>query len=354
MKLCLISPTPPPYGGVANWKQIIENEISKDKTIELSFIDISANKRPMDGRNFYDKYIYSGYVMLRAFFQLRRIIRHNKPDVVHLTTSGGMGFYRDLLLLELLKRKRIPSVYHIHFGRTVQYKENGGRCWKQIRKAVSLSSCTITIDHPTYEILKVYSQNIVEINNPIDVHSYETIITSEKKIITYLGWMIKTKGVEELIEGFKKFNSDKGKDYQLYLIGPGEEEYINKLKSKANENIKFFGELEHNTAMQILAESQALVLPSYTEGFPNVILEAMSLRKFVIASSVGAIPDILDNEAGLLIEPKKSDAIKMAFDKLLDESYRRKIADNSYKKVQSCYDVGITMEKYKAIWNNYI
>ena len=123
MKLCLIAPLPPPYGGVANWERIVESEIRKDKDIELSIINIAANKRPLDGRTFFDRVFYSGYVMLRAYFKLWRQICTDPPDVVNMTTSGGLGFYRDLMLLKLLKKRGIPSVYHVHFGRSVQYKE---------------------------------------------------------------------------------------------------------------------------------------------------------------------------------------------------------------------------------------
>lgn len=351
MRLCLVAPTPPPYGGVANWEKIVEKKIIADEGIELSFIDISANKRPLDGRNFFDKYIYSGYVMLRAYLQLKKYVRKQSPDVVHITTSGGMGFFRDLLLLRYLKKKGIPSVYHIHFGRTVKYKTENGRCWRQIRKTVQLADWTITIDRTTQNILKEYANNIVEINNPIDLDSMEEVFdTKENKSVVYLGWVIKAKGIEELIEGFNCFVNENGKEYTLYIVGPGEEAYIRTLKKRAKGNIIFTGELEHLEAMKLLASSQILVLPSYTEGFPNVVLEGMALQKCVIATSVGALPDILSNGAGILIQPKSSKEIKEALDKTTDKDYRQTIANKGYQKVKKEYDIEMTMVKYKNVW----
>ena len=99
MKLCLVAPAPPPFGGVANWQQIMINKIKKRNDISLYFINIAANKRPTDKRNIFDRIFFSGYVMLRAYWELKKIVKRDSPDVVHMTTSGGMGFFRDLLLL---------------------------------------------------------------------------------------------------------------------------------------------------------------------------------------------------------------------------------------------------------------
>ena len=352
MKLCLIAPTPPPYGGVANWEQIIESEIKKDKDVEVSLIDISANKRPLDGRNFFDRYVYSGYVMLRAYFKLLSRAKKDRPDVVHITTSGGMGFYRDLLLLQFLKKKGIPSVYHLHFGRTVQYKEEGGRCWKQLLKSAKLANRTIAIDNKTFRLLKEEGIKVVEINNPIAVREFDRFLCqSEKKIITYVGWIIKPKGVEELIQAFNRFAEGKGRDYELFLIGPGDREYIEKLKAMACDKVVFLGERPHEETMEILAESCGLILPSYTEGFPNVILEAMALRKYVVGTKVGAIPEMLSDDAGVLIEAKNVEDIWRALEKLTDEAERKRIASKGYEKVLKNYDVEVTMAKYRDVWS---
>ena len=75
MKLCLIVPVPPPVGGVANWEQIIVGEIKKHKDISLCIINIAANKRETEGRNILDRVFFSGYVMFRAYYQLKKEIK---------------------------------------------------------------------------------------------------------------------------------------------------------------------------------------------------------------------------------------------------------------------------------------
>lgn len=352
MKLCLIAPVPPPYGGVSNWERIIEKEIRKDPDIEMSLINIAANKRPTDGRTIFDRIFYSGYVMLWAYCRLRRYIKENKVEIVHMTTSGGLGFYRDLLLVKLLKKKHIPIVYHIHFGRTVLYKEKQGREWKQICNLVDLADHVVTIDKSTYDIFRSFGEKISYINNPIDVDTYNSYDKTQQKKITYIGWMIKEKGIEELLQAFDEYSSKGSGSYKLELIGPGDIKYISYLKETYScQNVEFVGELEHEKAMEKLASAEIFILPSYTEGFPNVILEAMSLKKPIISTGVGAIPEILDGGCGILIEKQSVESIVNALrDVLGNKDFQLQMGIRAYNKVLEKYDIKNTYLRYKKVW----
>lgn len=352
LKLCLIAPLPPPYGGVAQWEQIVEREIRKHKDMEVSIINIAANKREMDGRNIFDRIFYGGYTMMKAYISLRKLVKKNCPDVVHMTTSGGLGFYRDILLLRYLDRKHVPSSYHIHFGRTVEYRKENRWCWRQIKKAVSMATETIVLDGETQHLLKDHARHIIRINNPIgvdDLKQYRRV--HEEDSIVFIGWVIKTKGVEELIDAFIEFNRDSPMKHRLFIIGPGDEVYVSCLKDKCDDSVFFTGELEHGEAMRVLSASKALVLPSYTEGFPNVVLEAMALEKLVIATRVGAVPDILSQDAGILIDPYDASQIKEALHVAMNDQDRKRMALNGFNKVMTMYDIKPTIEKYLAVWN---
>jgi|MucameStandDraft_1065616.scaffolds.fasta_scaffold14850_3 Glycosyltransferase len=351
MKLCLVAPVPPPFGGVANWEQIVVNEIKKHEDISLSLINIAANKRVTDGRNIFDRVFYSGYIMLRAYCQLKRIVKNNPPDVVHMTTSGGLGFFRDLLLLNYLKKRSIFSVYHVHFGRSVKYKAEGGRCWRQLIKAVSAANVTIAIDKTTYKILKPFARHIECINNPINASEYKEFENTKTNTILYIGWIIKAKGIEELLSAFSIFNNRNNNVYSLEMIGPGSEEYISALKKNYDfSHVNLTGEVEHKEAMKRLSKARALVLPSYTEGFPNVILEAMALGKCIIATDVGAIPEMLKGDAGILIKPYRVDEIVSALEQIKDDEVICRYGENANKRVKQEYDIGITFERYRNVW----
>lgn len=356
MKLCLIAPVSPPNGGVANWEKILEKKIREDKDISLHIIDISTNKRLADGRTVFDRIIYGGYIMCKAYIQTKAVVKRKETNVVHMTTSGGLGFFRDILILKYLKKKGVKSIYHIHFGRAVLYCEKNGREWKQLCRAVGMASQTIAIDMATYNLLKPFAKNIVLINNPIDITSYSGYEIKELKIIVYIGELIKAKGIEELLQAFAIFNEKKDCTYTLKLVGPGDDRYVKDLKNKYSfDRVDVTGEMKHADAMKVLSKAEIFILPSYTEGSPNVILEAMVLGKAIIATNVGAIPEMLADNAGMLIRPYSMEDILNALIRLSeDQLCRAGYGKCAYNKVRNDYDMEEVYLKYKKLWEERI
>ena len=174
---------------------------------------------------------------------------------------------------------------------------------------------------------------------------------SARHTAVFLGWILPTKGVAELIQAWAELCP---RDWDLWLVGPGEVEYqqsvINHYQPR---NVRFVSELTHDEAMQVLAGADLFVLPSYTEGFPNVILEAMALGKPIVATKVGAIQDMLSNDSGLLIEPKDVNGLRGALAQLIqDEDLRRELGIRAYNKVRQEYAVDAIFARYVQTWQS--
>ena len=106
-------------------------------------------------------------------------------------------------------------------------------------------------------------------------------------------------------------------------------------------------------ALEEVSKCGLFVLPSYTEGFPNVIVEAMLLKKPIIATTVGAIPEILSENCGMLIKPKSSNDLFESLKFLIENTANRKYyAENAFKKVNEEYILDKIVIKYKEIWIN--
>ena len=77
----------------------------------------------------------------------------------------------------------------------------------------------------------------------------------------------------------------------------------------------------------------------------------MSLKKAIVATNVGAIPDMLAENSGVIIKPRDIDSIVSEFTKLvLNKEERKVLGINAYNRVKKYYDIEITYEKYKEIW----
>lgn len=358
MKLCLIAPAPPPCGGIANWTRIVCNQIKKEQeNIEFSFINIAPTVSYIERKGALGHIWTSFCELLVQYRKLLRQVKTNKPDVVHLTTSGQLSFIRDYVLMKVMKRYDIPCVYHFHFGRIPQIVEDKSIEYRFLLKILPKACKVIAIDPKTFKCLQKEFTNVesVYIPNPVENTEISEKHSKVKKEILFVGWIIKEKGVEELICAWHSMQHD-FPDYTLHLIGPYNDEYKKYLSDTYNmKNVIIEGELAHKDTLQRIHECTVMVLPSYSEGFPNVILEAMMAKKAIIATNVGAIPEILSGEAGMLIEPRNVEQIEEALRKLLyNQSYQETLAKNAHQRVVDLYEANTVFEQYFKIWRSVI
>lgn len=355
IRVCLIAPVPPPYGGIGNWVLMIMDYVKKRDDIVINILNTAPVGRGIDGRTLWERIVTQSTIMFKLRKELINSVRQDRPDVIHITTSGQMAIIRDIVFLKTARLLQIPTVYHIHFGRIKEIAQMNSLEWKLISKAMKLASKVMTLDNMTYQTIKEYMPliNVVNVPNPIELFDMPKPINCNNRTIMYLGWVIKTKGIEELLVAWDRIHK-RHNDWTLRLVGPYEENYKKKLEAKFPfDGVIFYGERSHNKAMEILNNSDIFVLPSYTEGFPNVILEAMALSKPIIASRVGAVPEILSSDSGILIEPKKPTEIEAALDDLINNPLKRLyIGQNAMYKLKKEYTLDRVFEKYINEWRS--
>lgn len=350
-KVCLAVPMPPPYGGISNWSRMITAEL-KYRGLPFEVVSTAPRRRSVDGRSAYERFVVSGVDMFRVTGAVRRAI-HSGCDVLHITTSGQFAVLRDLMLLRLSQRMGIPSVYHIRFGRVPEIRERGTREWRLLRRAISLSTTTIAIDRATFRSLEdeFGSEKVVCIPNPVDVESLPSGAARSEKSIVYLGWLIPAKGIGELLEAWSQFHRDT-KEWTLKLIGPYEASYRARLEAERPlDGVELLGEMEHDAAMEHLARASVFVLPSFTEGFPNVLLEAMALGRACVATRVGAIPEMLGDGTGRLVSAGDSRELLEALVAVTrDDALRVEMGRRARSKVLAEYSLDAVLLRYVQCW----
>ena len=352
LTVCLISPLPPPYGGIAHWTALVHRYAAASKTVRFFQVDTAPRWRAVYDRAIVKRMIGAGLQFVRDYvvFLLKLLKR---PDVVHLTTSGDLAALRDVAVCATARLCRVPLVYHIRFGRVPEIALANTYEWRIMATAMRMSGVVISITSATTETLLRYLPGIhvEQIPNPIDCSELPPPVENRisDRTVLFLGWILPTKGVEELVRAWSELASE---GWNLLLVGPGEMAYQQKLLQRYNpKNLRFVGELEHDEAMRLMAQCDLFVLPSYTEGFPNVILEAMALGKPIIATSVGAIPDMLSNDCGLVVEPKNVEALRKTLIELIhDEPLRYKLGAAARKKVMQEYAIEVVFARYVQIW----
>ncbi len=168
--------------------------------------------------------------------------------------------------------------------------------------------------------VKVASKRTACIYNGVDAQRLEEraddptglSLPGDKPTILFVGRLEKEKGVFDLIRATARMDQ-----IQLALVGTGPlQPELEQLAEDINCNAMFLGHVQNPAGL--MREATALVLPSYTEGTPLVLLEAMALGTPVIASEVGGIPDMIKHEVnGLLVKPRYLNGLKSAIEHLL-------------------------------------
>ena len=356
MKILFVTPFPPPMGGIANWSQMVINYLNENvQDIEASYINTAPRKRNTDGRTIFER-IFGGFLsIIRTTKQLKKELINFKPDVVHINTSGSLALFRDIKVLKILKKNNVRSILHIRFGRVPDVLKTKSLECKLLHKAFSLSTKIISIDNKTYNAISFnYKEKVLNIPNPFNSKNMPNArllnINQCSFKVSYLGWVVNTKGIDELVSAWNVI-SNKYPNWQLDLIGPYKEEYLSHLKQEYSfENINVVGELTHDDAMDKINASDIFILPSYTEGFPNVILEAMHLGKAIIATNVGAIPEILGNNIGVVINSKSVKDIIDSLELLICNPNLRVEYSRKAKEESEQYLLENVLKAYNKVW----
>ena len=351
MNVLLLSPLPPPNGGIAQWTKTVISCCKDMDTVHLFHINTGNNTESIAKRSNYERFVYSAFRIFKIKREIDIILLKEKIQVAHITTSAGFGTIRDIILLRHLKRMGIKTVYHLHFGRIADIKKRKTREDKILKYALSLADNIIVIDPVTKNALNDF-KNVFYIPNPIEELRFNYSI---KKVVAFIGYVVREKGIEELLEAWNKIIL-KQSDWTLQIIGPYTELYIKYLMSEKKPcNVEFLGELSHKKAMDKLANSSIAVLPSYSEGFPYFICEAMFSGKAIVGTNVGAISSLLSDNSGIVCKPKDVLSLKNAIQFFIeDESTRNECAHNAAKKARKYISANVVLKQYISLWRSLL
>lgn len=167
---------------------------------------------------------------------------------------------------------------------------------------------------------------------------------TDKPIVLFVGNLIKRKNVDSLLEAKKIANSD----YYLVIVGDGP--LFKKLKKKVeDENIRdviFTG--SRRDVEKIIPSCDLLVLPSFSESFGLVLIEALACGKPIIGSNVGGITEIITGDVGFLVNPNKVSSIADKIDNVInDGELRMNLSQNARDRAMKFSKVNIPYDEVK-------
>jgi glycosyltransferase involved in cell wall biosynthesis len=285
--------------------------------------------------------------LLVSPFCLAAVILARGATTVHVNTSLNVrAYWRDLAYLIVAKLCGARVVYQVHGGALPQQFCRGSRAFGAfLRWTLRLPDALVVLAQSELKAYRgfVPGSPVVVLPNAIDCSPYAALACARPGAIaelrlTYIGRLSREKGLYELLQGLKLAQA-RGAPARLQIAGSGPEEA--RLRDTVRElglveNVSFAGPVFGAEKMELLAGADALALPSYSEGLPYALLEAMAAGAPVIVTRVGAIPDVVvEGVHGLFVPPRDPVAIARAIVKLasdrdllarMSEACRRRIA----------------------------
>ncbi|MGI2178559.1 glycosyltransferase family 4 protein [Shewanella frigidimarina] len=287
-------------GGVSSVINFLKNE---------KFFDKTNSKLLVSHANF-DKFSVVKQMLL--FFVCVCRLLYNliffNIGLVHIHMSSRGSYMRKSMLIRIVKFFKAKAIIHLHSGEFKNFynDECSYRKKEHIRNTFNMADKVIVLSTQWLDwlntILDDKNKGVV-VYNGVSILSIEPAQRSEHFNFVFLGRLGDKKGVSDLIVAFSKVVVNHPTS-RLLLGGDGE---LDKFKLMVNQlnltkHVRFLGWISGDSKFDLLKIADSYILPSYNEGFPMGILEAMSCNIPIIASRVGGIPDaITSGEEGILI-----------------------------------------------------
>jgi glycosyltransferase involved in cell wall biosynthesis len=151
-------------------------------------------------------------------------------------------------------------------------------------------------------------------------------IDPASEAVVYIGRMDVKKGLRELVDAAAALHP-KRPGLHVYMVGDGPDEPLLESAIREKNATHYIHKAPSCTFDSVsvwMAAADLVTLPSYMEGCPNAVLEALACGRPVVATNVGGIPEIMNNECGQLVPPRNSDELARALASVLDRSWDAK------------------------------
>lgn len=332
----------------------------KKKTTQWGFTGFSLNLQvPFGERHPIISLLLFSFRFPVALFQLIRFIHKHRIEVVNVHYPAECLFYF-ALCRKLLPITLVTSVHGADLF-------PGGRERTAYPKTIKMllnSSDRIVAPSNAYgeDVAGVFPglrRKLVCIHNGVDLEEFENVSrdsagSNQSPYILCVAMHNEKKGIDVLLRAFALVR-DRDPELRLVLAGDGPlrsglEEIAASLKIA--DKVDFLGQQGRTQVANLLHACEVFVLPSRSEPFGIVLVEAMACKKPIVATTAGGIPEIIENRRnGILVRPNDDNALAEALVTVLkDSDLRHQLAENGHATLRERFRVEHTGSAYEALF----
>lgn len=336
-KICMIVQNPMVKGGIA---AVVNGYQNSNLEQEFNIRYVESYK---DGRKF-TKLLKA----ISGYLHFTKVLLFEKTELVHIHSSFGPSFYRKLVFIYMANWFNKPVINHCHGADFDSFYLNASNRKKRLIEKV-YSKCTVIIalsdEWKERLSMLVSPEKVVVIENYSTIHEDAIKYKLKKKMtqqILFLGEIGQRKGCYDIPDVVEKVVKE-FPNVEFVLAGSGDIDQIKSLliEKGIEKNVLFTGWVRGSEKDKLLRESDIFFLPSYNEGMPMAILDAMGYGLPIVSTLVGGIPKIVqEGKNGHLCKPGNAQELSSALIKLLmDESACKRYSSSSGEIVKQKYSL---------------
>ena len=307
IRILLIGPLPPPMGGATRHFLTLYRDLEKHPGYRVSLINTSRQQE-------FTNPIRNAVVALRVILDIWKYLR--RIDIVSYHASErGMYMFAPLVVV-LCKVARKPVILRVFGGSFGDYYLRKGMLARFIIRRFILSANVVLLqtkrsiqmlqEHATGR-LEWFSTYVTMKNHEAKQKISSHDIEDSCHRFVFLGHLWKAKGIETMLGAAPALPENTSID----IFGPLDEYSADEINVRGLGRVRYCGFLTHSEVEAKLQDYHCLILPTYhrSEGYPGVIAEALTQGIPVITTNWLAIPEIVDQTCGILIEPNDTAAL---------------------------------------------
>ena len=349
-QIVLQAPLPPPSGGVATWtKNLLDSPLAEEFDIHL--VNVALGRLDLTRAQLFKRRLIAN---LRSQSEMAQVLWGVRPQVLHICSSGyPASLLRDTATLRLASRLGTKTLVHIH-GDAARL---GARPEVSTR-VLSTVDAIITLGEGSQQSAEAIGLSPVHVlPNSIAAHGKirRPALSGRPIRLLFVGWLTRTKGLIELLEALRHVPNT-----ELTILGRWvadstgktcEDEVRRRIAAPdLASRVTLVGEVPLKEVGSHYAASDALVLPSHTEGFPMVLLEAMASGLPCIVTPVGAMPEaITDGFNGHIVPVNNAIALAKTLSELRPGALKT-MGRNAYTRVHERYTHEVVYKKLANLW----
>lgn len=309
----------------------------------------------------------SGRPLLRLWVALSALTRVSlrllcgRVRLLHIHVAQRTSFYRKSVFVALGAACGVPVALHLHSGEFEEFYEKhcGPLRRALVRGVLRKASVLIALSGARAQWLArtVPGVRVEVIHNPLLVEGGRTGKRSSERgnTVLYMGRMTAKKGIYDFLEAVQRLH-EQGLALRALVCGTGEEEGVRRFIEERNLStvVELAGWVAGDEKWAILDAAAVFVLPSYFEGQPMAVLEAMACGTPVVCTRVGGVPDvIIDEQDGLLVDAGDVPALASAIERLLnDGALRDTLAGTAFIKVRNEFGAEQSVAALRKIYDD--